>query len=346
MTSISAGEIPAGSFMLGERDLSAKHVVARMTARRALKVLEAEGYLRAERGQGYRVLSRCNDPTKGCPIAFAQHAQNPTEEWRGMNFLLLNGLQKGAQRHGWPVLGVGAAGQEPADVVNQCISARAWGLIADTYDPDLIRLASRTGLPVVMVDSRDPSLQVDVVFQDGFQGGAQAVDHLAERGHRRIAWFGQVTEGPHAAARFGGAYSALLRHGLELPAGLRVDVMKPDAVGELRRLLAGPNRPTAVIALWQPNAREAHGVIRELGLAGKVELVGWTPTEDYDLAMPRMFPGGPIPAVITWSIDEMVEMAIERLIGRRERPEQPPVTVNIRTRLKLPAVDRADAAGA
>ncbi|HOX06598.1 MAG TPA: GntR family transcriptional regulator, partial [Planctomycetota bacterium] len=333
---ISSGSIQSGSFLLGERELSAKHSVARMTARRALKVLEAEGFVRAERGQGYRVLSRVNDPTKGCPIAFVLESQDPRDEWRGMNFLLLKGLQQGARRRGWPVLGVGTAGEEAESILEQCVSARVWGVIADTYCPELIRLAARNGLPVVMVDSWEPSLAVDVVFQNGFQGGAQAIDYLVGRGHRRIAWYGQITLGPHSAARFGGAYTAMLQHGLDLPSECRVDVMKPGAQADLRRLLARPDRPSAVAALWQPNAREAHEIIRDMGLAGEVELVGWTPAEDYEEAMPRMFAGGPMPAVITWSLAEMVEVAIERLENRRLNPNRPPVTINIQTKLRLP----------
>ena len=337
MAEISAGAIQSGSFLLGERELSAKHSVARMTARRALKVLEAEGYLRAERGQGYRVLTRCNDPTKGCPIAFAPYNEESTAGWQELNRFLLSSLQVAARRRGWSVLGVGGAGQEATAIMEQCAAGRAWGLIADTYDPELVRLAARGGLPLVAVDSWEPGLNVDAIFQNGFQGGGLAMDYLVGRGHRRIAWYGQVTKGPHAAARLGGAYTALLRHGLDLPAELRVETGNPEALAALRRLLARPDRPTGVVALWQPDAREAHEVIRELGLVGKVELVAWAMAEGCEQGMPAMFPGGPMPAMITWSLAEMVEMAIERLVSRRENPSQPAVTINIQTKLRLPA---------
>jgi DNA-binding LacI/PurR family transcriptional regulator len=339
MREIGAGDIPAGSFMLGERELSLKHSIARMTARRALKVLEADGYLRAERGHGYRILSRCNNPAEGCPVAFALYNQNPAEEWMGLNQVLLSSLQQASERRGWPVLGVGTAGQDAADIVKQCVSARAWGLIADTYDARLVSLAARAGLPVVMVDSWAPNLDVDVVFQNGFHGARQAVDHLVSLGHRRIAWYGQVAPGPHAAARLGGAYSALIRHGLDLPAELRVDAMQPEAPARLRQLLARPDRPTAILALWQPNASEAAAAVRGAGLelGRNVDLVGWVTAERYDRAMSEFRANGAVPAMVTWRVAEMAEMAIGRLCSRRERPAEAPVIVNIRTSLRVPA---------
>jgi DNA-binding LacI/PurR family transcriptional regulator len=339
---ISVGRIKAGSFMPGERELSAKHSVARMTARRALKVLETEGLLRAEPGKGYRVLSRGNDPTRGCPIAFALAEQDPGADWRDLNLLLLKGLQQAAERRGWPVLGVGAAGQKPERILEQCVSGRAWGLVAGTHSPELVGLAARAGLPLVMVDAWDPRLEVDVVFQNGFLGGTQAVEHLINEGHRRIAWFGQVDEGVHSATRFGGAFTALRMHGLGLSADLEINASQPGAAEKLREVLARRDRPTAVVALWQPFFRQAADVVRGLGLTigREVELVGWSPVEQYDQAIASHFRGERVPPVVEWSIADMAEMAIDRLASRREHPEQPPVAMHIQTKIRPAAEAR------
>ncbi|MCX7804249.1 MAG: GntR family transcriptional regulator [Planctomycetota bacterium] len=333
---ITSGEIRSGSFMPAERELSARYEVARMTVRRALKILEADGLLRAEPGKGYRVLARSNDPTRGCPIAFVLSGQEPGAGWRDFNLLLLQGIQQAAERRGWPVLGVGAAGQKPERIVEQCVSGRAWGLVAGVYEPEIIRLAGRAGLPVVMVDAWDPGLEVDVVFQNGFLGGTQAVEYLVAQGHSRIAWFGQVNMGVHSAARFGGAFTALRLHGLTLPAEFEIDFAGPDAAGRLRALLDRPDRPTAVLALWQPCLRQAADVARSLRLAiGRdIEQVGWSSVEQYDQAVAAHFRGERVPPVVEWSIADMAEMAVDRLAYRREHPEQPPVTINVQTRVR------------
>jgi len=335
---IVEGRVRAGALMPGERELSAQHLVARMTARRALKTLEGQGLVRTESGKGYRVLSRGNDPTQGCPIAFVMAEQADGQYWAGFGLPLLKSLQHAAEQRGWSLLGVGAAGQSAARVIEQCISGRAWGLVTSTYDPEVICLAARAELPVVMIDTWEPNVEVDVVFQNGFLGGAQAAGYLVEHGHRRIAWYGQINEGVHSATRLGGALTTLGRHGLELSADCRIDALRPGAETELERLLARPDRPTAVLTLWGPHFREAVAVARKLGLAiGRdVELLGWTTVEQYDQTIASHFRGERVPPAVEWSIADMAEMAIDRLASRRENPSQPAVTINIQTKLRLP----------
>lgn len=333
---IAKGQLRTGSFLPSERELSESHSVARMTARRALKALEAEGFLHAEPGKGYRVLARGNDPTKGCPVAFALAAQEPGAPWRDFNLLLLQALQAAAERRSWPVLGVGAQGQIPERVIDQCKLGRAWGLVADVHRPDLVSLAARSGLPVVMVDAWVPSVDVDVVFQNGFLGGMQAVEYLVELDRRRIAWFGQVNWGVHSATRFSGAHSAMRMQHLTLEPGFEIDARKPDAEEALARLLRRPDRPDAILALWQPHMRTAAKVARELGLriGTDLEIVGWTSEEQYDSAVASYFRGERVPPVVQWRIADMAEMAIDRLASRRANPAQPPVTIEIQTRIR------------
>ena len=66
---ISGARVAAGGYLPGERQLAEAHAVAPMTARRALKKLEAEGLIAAEARRGWRVLARANDPDRGAPIA-------------------------------------------------------------------------------------------------------------------------------------------------------------------------------------------------------------------------------------------------------------------------------------
>jgi len=333
---IVQGRFAAGGFMLGERELSEKYTVARMTARRALKSLEARGLLRAEPGKGYRVLARGNDPVKGCPVALAVDMQDAGQRWTDLNLLMLQAVQTAAERRGWPVLGVGTLEQPAERILEQCLAARAWGLIASVHRPQLARLALQTGMPLVLASAWESSLDVDVVFQNGFLGGTQAADYLVARGHRRIAWYGQLTHGVHATTRFGGAYTSLLQHGVPLPQRFQIDSMKPDGAQALRSLLQKPDRPTAVLALWQPNLRQAADIAWELGLEiGKdLELVGWSSEEQYAQAIAAHFSGKRVPPTVVWSLADLAEQAIDRLAIRREHPQQRPVAIYIQTRIR------------
>jgi DNA-binding LacI/PurR family transcriptional regulator len=95
------------------------------------------------------------------------------------------------------------------------------------------RPAERTGVPVVAIDDRG--------------GVRQAVEHLIELGHRRIAFVGGPPGYVHSASR-ASAWRQALR-GSHLTAG---PVETGDFTGDggaaaMSRLLARPERPTAVV---------------------------------------------------------------------------------------------------
>src|SRR4051794_10855884 len=54
--------------------------------------------------------------------------------------------------------------------------------------------AVRSGIPIVALDRRIAGLELDTVTTDGVRGAHEAVDQLAQAGHRRIAMIGGPTE--------------------------------------------------------------------------------------------------------------------------------------------------------
>jgi DNA-binding LacI/PurR family transcriptional regulator len=127
----------------------------------------------------------------------------------------------------------------------------------------LADLAGR--MPVVVVARSVRHRAVDVVRTDDAAGLHQAVDHLFDLGHKRIA---HVDGGraPGAAERRRGYREAIRQHGLTdsaqiLPGGLTED----DGAAAARDLLAATSRPTAVTVF---NDRCATGVLDVLRRAG------------------------------------------------------------------------------
>jgi DNA-binding LacI/PurR family transcriptional regulator len=119
----------------------------------------------------------------------------------------------------------------------------------------LADLAAR--LPVVVVARAVRHRAVDVVRTDDAAGLHQAVDHLVDLGHTRIAHI-DGGRAPGAAERRRGYREALQRHGLAdgrvLPGGLTED----DGAAAARALLDTASRPTAVTVF---NDRCAIGVL-------------------------------------------------------------------------------------
>jgi LacI family transcriptional regulator len=253
------------------------------------------------------------------------------------NAMLLSALQAAAAAYGWSLLGAGTGNMSPEELIEQCRLSRSWGLIADVYDPRVIELAAKAGLPTVMIDAWHPEARADAVLQDGFLGGYLSAQHLVRKGHRRIAWVGQITESVHGMTRFGGAINGLRQAGIQLERDMVVELPEGSPSAAPRRLLERPDRPTAVLALWQGRCQETVRAARELGLApGRdVEVVGWCSEEEYAGSYAAGFPDGCVPPTVTWSMATLAKTAVARLAERRERPSLPPVRINIETRLAV-----------
>jgi DNA-binding LacI/PurR family transcriptional regulator len=340
-----SGRIAPGGYLPTERDLAARHRVAPMTARRALKALEQEGLVSAEPRRGYRVLAPSGGPDKGLPIAYLTHGPKPNGEfWDQFHRTLLGEFQRVAAERGWPLLAVSADGHAVGEVIEQLRSARVCGVVLDTIEPELLVSFRRAELPVVLIDrwGEGQDADLDVVVQDSFLGGVLAAMWLAGRGHRRIGWVGpQPMAGDlQIVERYAGAVGALDRAGLALAPELRVRAPLLDLklARELaRELLARPDRPTAVLALWQTMTTAVAEAARGLGLepGRDFEMVGWSTEEHYRSGFLAGFGGGAAPPAITWSIARMAEAAVACLRRRRTEPRAPAVHLRVPTRLTL-----------
>jgi LacI family transcriptional regulator len=156
--------------------------------------------------------------------------------------------------------------------------------VGDGRQPRLDRFVDR-GIPVVLVDRGSARASRCSVAVDDVLGGRLAAEHLADRGHRRIAYVGGPFSLAQVADRHTGAERALAEHGAG--AGLRVVETPSLSVAEGRRAvdeltgLPAARRPTAVfcandlLALGVLQGLIAHG----LRVPEDVALVGYDDIE-------------------------------------------------------------------
>jgi len=287
---------------------------------------------------GYQVLYQALAPGQGAPVGCVMRLTEDDGRPAGFSQLLLSQIQHAASGHGWSVLTVDYLNLTAVKIVEDLTTARAWGAIIDSYNPEIIRLARKAGITVVAVDAWHSELGVDSVVQDGFNGGVLAARYLVDRGHQRIAWLGTTSDTVHSMSRFGGALTALRRGGVLLADDRVIELQAIDARERTRELLARPDRPTGVLALWRDHTVNVAAVARELGLTiGRdLDLVGWCAEEQYDRDVVPFFNGGMVPPMIVWSMQTMAEIATVRLAERHAKPDLPPVRMNIETRLRIP----------
>jgi DNA-binding LacI/PurR family transcriptional regulator len=157
----------------------------------------------------------------------------------------------------------------------------------------------RRGIPFVLIDSdryeNAPSVDVDD------HGGAREVTrYLLELGHRRLAVL-SMDPGPDRAVRgyrgplarrMAGITEALAEAGLSL-ADIRlaeVPVTRTDGYRATRALMAGPQPPTAILALSDVLAYGAVDALQELGVdvPGEVSVTGFDDLAESAWFRPRL----------------------------------------------------------
>lgn len=329
------GEFTPGEFLPPERQLATRFSVAQNTVRRALKGLEVERLVVAEARQGYRVLSKANDPQAGCPIAFINWNAEPSATWTDIHAELLTELKLAADRRGWSLLAMSAGQLKPAEILERLKTSRVCAVALSVKDEALVQAIKSTGLPMLMLDEWIEGSGVDSIMQDGHQGGLLAAKHLLAQGCRRIAWLGALDKNTHSLTRFGGAAAGLAESGRYLAKDL-VQVSPPgEELACARKLLSGDKRPDGVIALWLGQIKAVCQAASELNLkiGTDVKVVGWSREDNYERDYLALFAGAKAPPAIVWSVSAMAQAAIARLAERRDNLNLPPLHVRIPVRL-------------
>ncbi|MDR6121401.1 LacI family transcriptional regulator [Bacillus sp. SLBN-46] len=88
-------------------------------------------------------------------------------------------------------------------------------LILSHISTDYIAKVIETGIPTVLIDHHEPSLQADAILTNNRFGAFSAVEHLIQLGHQEIGFVGDVHFSPSYQERLDGYLLALRNYGLE-----------------------------------------------------------------------------------------------------------------------------------
>jgi LacI family transcriptional regulator len=178
------------------------------------------------------------------------------------------------------------------DLVRAFTMRRADALVVAPTGDDQSYLQGdiRTGTPVVFVDRPPLGLSADTVLSDNESGAQQAVRHLAEHGHRRIAYLGDWLRIPTAKQRFQGYREACLDLGLRArPHHIVHDLRSTDAAAAaVAALFGADDPPTALFTSQNLVTIGAVRALQRLGLHERVAVVGFDDFPLADLLQPRV----------------------------------------------------------
>jgi DNA-binding LacI/PurR family transcriptional regulator len=299
-----------------------------------LKKLESEGLLKAEARHGFRVVETAGSPTANRPVAYVTARALDLSDGQAVNWALASLLQEEAAERGWGMMGIHG---RPEQVVEQLTESGTWGAILDTNDPELLDCLRQTGMPVVMVNSMEEHVDIDLVMQDNYLGGYRAAMHLIDGGARRLGWVGHLSQFCHGRERFAGVQACARARGVELRAEHVLDADGPPDRKKLMSMLRVKKRPDGVLAFPPAANKGVLSALDELGLRlGKdLRMVGWCAEEVYESEyVPRFGRGRPAPAMV-WSVTCMAREALNRLLLQRDGGRASTLRTNVPVTLRL-----------
>jgi LacI family transcriptional regulator len=169
------------------------------------------------------------------------------------------------------------------------LSMRAPGVIMTPASSATADLLAKRGVPVVEVDRRLAPNSCDAVVIDNERGACDAVKHLLDLGHERIALLVARTTWTTDAGRLDGYHSALAGAGIRADRKLILKIETHDADGRSRidRLLE-TEKPTAVFAANNVLAEQAWRALRNRrrDIPGDVSLVAFDDVPWMEMVQP------------------------------------------------------------
>ena len=293
--------------------LNSPHLVASQTRTRVMEAVEALGYRphRAARSlqarKTHRIGYRLPDPGPQAALD-----------------VFLHRLVVTATNHGFDVtLFAPRPGQDDLEAYREMIRSGdvdGFVLSETNYADARVELLSELGFPFAAFGQANHSRPFPWVDVDGGAGLRLMVDHLASRGHRRVALLAWPPGSESGDDRFEGFRSGLAECGLGSYPHLikRIEngfLAGKDAAADL---LESVDPPTAIVTVQDELAFGAMAAVSELGLRPGVD-VAVTGFDDTPAAA-YVWPGL---TSIRQPFDEVARTLVDLLVTRLESPDTP-----------------------
>lgn len=310
-----------------ERTLAAQTGVSRITVRRALADLEKEGLIFRVAGKGTFLRSRRrkkNIPRLLAVLSFFDVYANP------FHAAVFSGIQAEAHQLGYHLLVARLEGDPHSRNMVQRLAgelAVAGYFLLGGMPAELIALVTRKNKPVILVDHCLKNAALPAVMGDNESGAQEAVRHLLQLGHRRIAHPTYPVLAPSFSQRQAGWEKALRAAG-QAPSRALVWDLIPGQDPEVKAIRGKirAQSPTAIFCANDALAFKFLHTLRELNInvPDDISLVGFDdipPAESISLttvAVPKK---------------ELGATAVKRLVNRLHGTDCGPATTILPLRL-------------
>jgi LacI family transcriptional regulator len=205
------------------------------------------------------------------------------------------------------------------ELVAAFTSRRVDGLIIlpASHDHSYLNLEREAGTAIVFVDRPPSFFDADTVLVDNAEGVRRGIRHLAEHGHRRIGYLGDLHTISTAIERHRGYVEEVAAQSLDVDGLVRLDVHGTEgAEAAVAELFAMAQPPTALFTGQNLITMGACRALRRLNLHRQVALVGFDDILLADLLEPGV-------TVIAQDPAAMGRIAAELLFRRLDGDRSP-----------------------
>jgi DNA-binding LacI/PurR family transcriptional regulator len=359
---ILSGQWTPGSRLPSETELQRQLKISRSTIRQALNNIETEGLIERVPGRGTFVAA---PPPNNHLSHFIGYVTVDLLSSNETQYKLLSGAESIAKEKGYRILFSNSNQQvdEEGRLLDQLLKDKVGGILiwpALNNDPSrrLFQLIRQGSIPIVLLDRTLPSLNCDCVSSDNYTGGYNAVKHLLDLGHQRIAFLSRpILQLSTIADRLRGYQQALQDASLtplppclvgivdqELTTPLAISAyssgVSPE-IEQIARYLESSERPTAIFAMNDLMALQALKAASQVGLRvpDDLSLVGF---DDMDIVAHLDVPLTTVAQDIFRLGEQATKLLIERIEGDKGPPRQEtlPTQLQIRASTTTPATSK------
>ncbi len=189
-----------------------------------------------------------------------------------------------------------------------------------------VKVLQGLGIPMVLVDQYIPTLKVDCVVSNGFDGASFAVSRLISKGLKRIVHIHGFLDHFGFKDRYDGYVTTMEKYGL-LPTTYEYDdEIMEDMAPIIRRILNTKGVPDAIFASNDAIALKTMETLKEFGLRvpKDVSVVGFDGSEEGRLHKPSL-------SSLKIPMEEMGSLAIKRLLDIIYGEDVYPVRISLFT---------------
>ena len=162
----------------------------------------------------------------------------------------------------------------------------------ETNDYAHFRQVKKKGIPLVFFDRECETLDSPSVVANNYDAACKAVDHLIERGCKKIAYLGGPEHLTLSQIRLAGYKDTLEKHGIAFREEMvkYSDVSRDDAKRITKELILMSDRPDAIFAMSDRLATSAMSVINQykLNIPEEIALVGFNNEPMTDIVSPSL----------------------------------------------------------